>query len=136
MNIYAALFAKHHGLVKTAELLAAGTDTEMIRWFRNYRTIVHVRQGWWALPATDERLMAAWREGGRLACVSALVFHGEILDLGHPLHIEVAEHSSRRRSAGVVVHWSRNQRNGDRRAVSVDVAIRQASRCLAANGSL
>jgi hypothetical protein len=136
MNIHARLFATHNGLVRTRELLEAGTDTEMIRWTRNYRKIVHVRHGWWALPSTDERLMRAWRSGGRLACVSALAFHGQIVDLGEPLHIEVPEHSSRPRSPGVVVHWASDQRNGDRRAVSVEVAERQASRCRAANGTL
>ena len=107
VNIHAALFARHHGLVRTRELLAAGTDTEMIRWTRNYRAIVRVRQGWWALPGTDARL-----------------------------HIEVPEHSSYQRAEGVVVHWASDQRNGDRRAVSVEVARQQASRCRVANGTL
>ena len=129
MDTRSQLFATHNGLVRTSELLGIGMDTEMIRWARNYRTIIHVRQGWWALPGTDETLLRAWRAGGRLACVSALAFHGGSLDLGERLHVEVPEHSSRATTPGVVVHWSRDQANGDRRAVSVEVAWRQTVTC-------
>jgi hypothetical protein len=129
MDARSELFARHHGLVRTRELLAIGMDTEMIRWSRNYRKLIHVRQGWWALPGTNEVLLRAWRAGGRLACVSALTFHGRTLDLSEPLHIEVPEHSSRPRTPGTCVHWSRDQANGDRRAVSVEVAWAQTVAC-------
>lgn len=131
MDVRSALFARHHGLVRTSELLAIGHDHETIRIYRNSGMLVHVRQGWWALPATPDNLLHAWRAGGRLACVSALAFHGLILDLGHPLHVEFAHSSKGARVAGVVPHWSRRTRSGDRRAVSVEVALRQASRCAA-----
>lgn len=136
MDIRAELFAAHHGLVRTRELLAIGENDELIRIARNYGAITHVRQGWWALPDTPARELRAWRSGGRLACVSALAFHGVIHELGDPLHIEVAAASKGARVPGVVVHWSRDQSDGDRRAVSVEVARRQASRCHAAAGTL
>jgi len=129
MNVRDDLFAQHHGLVRTRELLAIGMDDEWIRIARNYGAFVHVRHGWWALPGTPERLLQAWRAGGRLACVSALAFHGVSLDLGGPLHIEVAAGSKGALQPGTRVHWSTSQSNGDRRAVSVEVAWRQAARC-------
>jgi hypothetical protein len=130
------LFASHHGLVRTCELIAIGENDELIRIARNYGAIIHVRHGWWALPDTPAIQLRAWRGGGRLACVSALAFHGVILDLGDPLHIEIPATSRGAREGGLVVHWSGSQTNGDRRAVSVEVATRQASRCRAAAGNL
>ena len=129
MDVRAALFARHHGLVRTSELVAIGMEPERIRIARNYGAFVHVRQGWWALPGTPELLLRAWQAGGRLACVSALAFHGETLAVGDQLHIEVAAASKGALKPGNCVHWSASQQNGDRRAVSVQVAARQASRC-------
>ncbi len=129
MDLRAKLFAKHHGLVRTRELLAIGYEDETIRISRNYGVLIHVRQGWWALPETPEVLLRAWRAGGRLACVSALAYHGVALELGDQLHVEVAAGSKGALGAGVHVHWSSSQHNGDRRAVSVEVALRQAARC-------
>ena len=90
MDRRAALFATHYGLVRTSELLAAGDEPEWIRISRNYGRLIHVRKGWWALPGTPAVVLAAWRAGGRLACVSALSFHGATLEIGDMLHIEVA----------------------------------------------
>ena len=132
MDLRAQLFERHHGLVRTRELLAIGYEDETIRISRNYGALIHVRQGWWALPGTAPVLLRAWRAGGRLACVSALAFHGVAIELGDPLHIEVAAASKGALQPGMHVHWSTSQRNGDRRAVSVDVAKRQAGQCRAA----
>ncbi len=129
MDLRAKLFAKHHGLVRTRELLAIGYEDETIRISRNYGALISVRQGWWALPGTPEVLMQAWRAGGRLACVSALAYHGVALELGDQLHVEVAAASKGALRSGVHVHWSSSQCNGDRRAVSVEVALKQARRC-------
>lgn len=136
MESRARLFERHGGLVRTGELLAAGDDPEWIRMARNYGTLVQVRKGWWALPGTPAEVMAAWRAGGRLACVSALAFHGATIDLRDNLHIEVAARSKGARRPGVVVHWSSDQTSGDRGAVSIEVAARQAKQCRAAAGTL
>ena len=130
------LFLSHHGLVRTCELIAIGENDELIRIAGNYGAIVHVRHGWWALPDTPATQLRAWRGGGRLACVSALAFHGVILDLGDPLHIEIPSTSRGAQGRDLVVHWSASQADGDRRAVSVEVALRQARRCRAAAGTL
>ena len=132
MDMRTKLFEAHHGLVRTRELLAIGYEDETIRISRNYGVLTHMREGWWALPGTPQGLLKAWRAGGRLACVSALAFHGVALDLGDELHIEVAAASKGALQPGMHVHWSTSQRNGDRRAVSVDVAKRQAGQCRAA----
>ena len=129
MDRRAELFAQHHGLVRTRELRALGDDDEWIRMGRNYGRWIHIRQGWWALAGTPEVLLRAWRAGGRLACVSALAFHGIVLDVSDELHIEVPAVSKGARQPGLRVHWSRRQDNGDRRAVSVEIAMRQAARC-------
>jgi hypothetical protein len=136
VDLRANLFARHNGLVRTRELLAIGENDELIRIARNYGRIRHVRQGWWTLPGTPHVLVRAWRAGGRLGCVSALAFHGVSPDLGDPLHIEVAAASKGARTPGMVVHWSSDQSNGDRQAVSIEVATRQASRCRVAAGNL
>ena len=136
MDVRAQLFAVHQGLVRTSELIAIGENDELIRIANNYGAIIRVRHGWYALPGTSATLLRAWKARGRLACVSALAFHGVILDGGDPLHIDVAADSKGARSPDLVVHWSRDQSNGDRRAVSVEVATRQASRCRFAAGTL
>jgi len=129
MDLRQSLFERHGGLVRTSELLAIGIEPEWIRIGRNYGRLIQVRKGWWALPGTSETALRAWRAGGRLACVSALEYHGVTLEAGGPLHVEVGAASKGARSPGVVVHWSRDQRNGDRRAVSVEVAWRQTVTC-------
>ena len=129
MDIRQKLFDRYGGLVRTSELLAIGMEPEWIRIARNYGTLIQVRKGWWALPGTPPLVLAAWRAGGRLACVSALEYHGQILETGENLHVEVGAASKGARAEGVCVHWSRDQANGDRRAVSVEVAWRQTVTC-------
>ena len=136
MDVRMELFAQHGGLVRTCELIAIGENDELIRMARNYGVIVPVRHGWWALPDTPAIHLRAWRARGRLACVSALAYHGVVLDLGDPLHVEVPAHGRGAQGRDLVVHWSASRANGDRRAVSVEVAARQASRCRAAAGNL
>ena len=130
------LLTRLGGLARTSELVANGDEVEWLRIARNYGKHIHVRQGWWALPDTPRDVLAAWRAGGRLACVSALAYHGVTVELGERLHVELAANSRGARNPLVAVHWSTDQRNGDRRAVSVEVALRQASRCRAATGTL
>ena len=60
--------------------------------------IVRVRRGWYAHPKADDRIVRVVRVGGRLACVSALRFHGIwAVDDGR-LHVHVPESASRLRS--------------------------------------
>ena len=124
------------GLAAAYELISRGHDLDMMRVLsRSGRVIVRVRKGWYANPGFGDDLYAAWAARGRLACVSALAYHG----LGEqPARLHVALQRSARspEDSAVIAHWSREDLPGDRRAVSVEVALRQASRCRAAKGTL
>jgi hypothetical protein len=130
------------GIATMGELLRAGHEAELVHLFAEYGRIIRVRKGWYAAADIDAAVIAACRVGGRLACVSALAFHG----LGTPgparLHVSVPRTASRLRSAGnhrerlaesphaaIVVHWTRSQPTGDRLAVSVPEALAQAQTC-------
>lgn len=117
----------------TADLLAAGISEESIRLTTDYGRIQRIRRGWYATLDAAPSAILARIIGGRLACLSALEFHGELAPLGGPLHIEVPRSASRLRIADrdTVVHWARHPAPGDRAAVSADSARTQAARCSA-----
>ncbi len=130
------------GLASSRELRSLGHDRWSIEIPLLYGNLVRVRHGWFALPGEHVEIMRAWRVGGRLACLSALAWHG-----GRPfpaeLHVEVPGNAARlrspddaRRSLGahepVVVHWARRPGDGDRRSVGVRAAWAAATRCAVA----
>jgi hypothetical protein len=127
------------GIARTCELLDDGWWPEIIRIASDYGVIVRVRKGWYALPGVDKRAIEARRIGGRLACVSALVHHGELPAHEGPLHVEVVATAARLRNpGGAVIHWAKERshdgaRDGDhvgtRLAVTVQRAAAQAARC-------
>jgi ribokinase len=94
-----------------------------------YGVIRRIRRGWYASLDAPEIAVRARHAGGRLACVSALEYHGA----GPPsdaIHIDVPRSSQRPAlTEGVVVHWSRRTLAGDEVAVSVAEARLQAARC-------
>ena len=137
-----------NGIVATHELIAGGTDTDSIRVHVVRGELVPLRKGWYASPAISAEVMLAWRIGGPLACVSALVHH-ELLD-PHDLacehgrlHVSIRTNTSRRpgsltiagypggaQARSPVLHWSTTAfRSGDRLAVSVGAALEQARHC-------
>lgn len=117
------------GVVALRELLRARYDRQYILMLAEYRRIERVRFGWYALPDNDPAVLAAWRVGGRLGCVSALAYYGLVRQPGE-LHVAVNGNASRlRKRAGDVIHWSRLAGGEDRRVVSLEMAVRQASRC-------
>jgi len=126
--------ALYDGIATTAELLRGGFSPVEIRLWQDYDRIVRVRKGLWAnLGVRDDVILAA-RVGGRLACVSALEHHGVVPPelVSHDIHIDLSRGASRLRTLGdrnVVLHWSRVGRDGDRQAVSVEVAREQWRRC-------
>lgn len=99
-----------------------------------YGTVLRVKKGLWAAPDLDPMVVAALRAGGRLACVSALEYHG-VIEPGHDLHIcaphGVVSWRPRGPRHGVVRHWSRRPAPGDRLAVSVETAWGQFALCRA-----
>ncbi|MES2169587.1 MAG: hypothetical protein V4479_02535 [Actinomycetota bacterium] len=117
------------GIAAMRELVRFGHDREVILMSAEARRIIRVRQGWYAVPGNHWAVEAAWRAGGALACVSALAYLG-FMDHPEELHIAVRGNADRRRDAsGAVTHWCRADPGGDRRAVSIGAAVRQAARC-------
>jgi len=120
-----------------------------------YGRIIRVRKGWYATADTAPQLLRAWRVGGRLACISALVHYGlvEPHDPHDPhdpeprLHVGITIGSSRlrhpdnhrerlapQRDDCVVLHWIAPEpsRRGDhtrRLVVPLETAIEQAQVC-------
>jgi hypothetical protein len=117
------------GLARTSELLGLGHEDEWVRMAARYGRIVNAGHGWWANPWIDPLVIAARRAGGKLACRSALVFYGVILDAEPRLHLLVRANARKPRGDRLVVHWSRNDVSADRLSVSLEVALAQARAC-------
>ena len=75
------------GLATTAQLRALGIHRGQLDIAYMYGRIWRVRKGMWCLPGLPRPVLRAQRVKGRLACVSALAFHGVIEDDGGPLHV-------------------------------------------------
>lgn len=117
------------GIGSTARLHSIGIHKSNIEVALFYGAIRRICRGWYASPDASELAVLARQAGGRLACCSALEYHGEGPPTG-ALHIDV--HRSGRRPPpreGLVVHWSRRRRAGDEVAISVEEARAQAARC-------
>ncbi len=121
------------GIATTAELASHGVDRQQLDIAVMYGRVLRVRKGLWAAPDFAPEALPALRAGGRLACVSALVFHGEIEDAGFDLHLAapqgVTSWHPTRHGRHVVRHWSRRPLPGDRLAVSADTAWAQFALC-------
>lgn len=121
------LIASHGGVAYTREL--SHIPRNVLDVYVMYGRVLRVKKGMWALPDLDPLAIAAIRAGGRLACVSALAYHGVIAREGAGLHIcapaGVANWRPRPGKAPVVRHWSRAPQPGDRLAVTVEAAWAQ-----------
>lgn len=128
------------GIASRRQLLAWGVDPgwiDVAAWYG--RSVIRVRNGWFARPSENREVLRAWRVGGRLTCVSALAFH-DGAEAGPVLHVEVPgwstqlrdpdDHRKRLRpDTAVVVHWARHRGPGTRRAVSPEHAEAVAAVC-------
>lgn len=131
------------GIASRRELLDAGwSETDL--WFAlSYGNLSRIRRGWFAASDLSDDARRAWRAGGPLACVSALLHYG-LLDAAPSddalgLHICLPSDGHLPASDGslptneqpsLVVHWSTTDRHsGTRRAVAPAVALRQARAC-------
>lgn len=123
----------------TEEFYHNGETQSILYWSVVYGSLIRIREGLYCGPDLPHEAVRALRVGGRLACVSALAFHGRAPE-PELLHVVVAANTPRLRdpdtgkpgrSPKTVIHWSRRQLAGDRIAVSVDGARRQAARCRA-----
>ncbi|MEO8262698.1 MAG: hypothetical protein ABI566_09025 [Pseudolysinimonas sp.] len=135
MQFILDLIERRGGLAYTREL--SRVPRNVLDVAAMYGTVLHVKKGLWALPTIDPQVVKAHRSGGRLACVSALVYHG-VIEPGHDLHIcaphGVTSWRPRGSRVGVIRHWSRRPVAGDRFAVSVEVAWAQFALCRAVAG--
>jgi hypothetical protein len=126
------------GLATTRELADQRIDMDFFYIAVYYDRVLRVRKGLWARPGLDPVILEAQRAGGRLACVSALAFHGVIASIDGPVHISapagVRKWRPGRRRADAIRHWSRRVLAGDRFAVTVDEAWRQLELCRAVGG--
>jgi hypothetical protein len=121
------------GLATTDELLSRGIDRGMIDIALMYGRIRRVRKGLWGVLELPPAVVASQRAKGRLACVSALVHHELIDEAEFGLHVsaplgQVSRHPLAPRH-GVVRHGSRAPLDGDRFAVSENVAWAQFALC-------
>jgi hypothetical protein len=138
---YRDLFlARHGGVVTTAEFYRNGDTQSILFWRVLYGSLIRVRRGLYCDPGLPDEAIRALRVGGRLACASALAYHGG--SAAPPLlHVSVPGNSPVLRDPDTgkpgrspektVIHWSRRRLAGDRVAVSVAEAHRQAERCRA-----
>ena len=123
------------GIARRSDLRWIGLDDdELLRiMVRGGRRLIRVRQAWYALPDADPDAVRACRMGGRLACASALRFHGVPVDDDGILHVEMPANAVVRVSEGeratVRLHWPRRPSSGDRAAVDLEAACRQWRRC-------
>ena len=124
---------EYDGLATTAQLRARGIDRGQIDIAYMYDRIWRVRKGLWCLPDIPRPVLRSQRVKGRLACVSALVYHGVFDADDGPVHVsarfgQVSWHPVPARD-DVVRHWSRSPLAGDRFAVDVETAWAQFALC-------
>lgn len=122
------------GIARRSDLRRFGLDDEMVRVLVGGGRLMRVRQAWYALPGTDSHAVRACRMGGRLACASALRFHGVAVGDDGALHVELPANGAVRWFEGgwehvVRVHQPRRASPGDRAAIAVATARRQWERC-------
>ncbi|MHC5797205.1 DUF559 domain-containing protein [Lacisediminihabitans sp. FW035] len=110
------------GVAPTYRLLQLGWSGRSLAAAVRSGAIVRVRQGWYASAFESEEMLAAWRVGGRLTCVSGASHFGLATRVNDSLHVAVSLTASRLRDpsdmrhrlqtkSGVTVHW-RPRRSG------------------------
>lgn len=90
------------GAARTSALLDAGLDRAAIETLVHTGAIVRVRTGWFALPATDRRILDCVARGGAAACATSLAIHGVWIADSSPTHLLLPCGS--RGETGVVAH--------------------------------
>jgi len=108
----------HGGVAATFELHRDGFTKDDLRQAVRTRTVVRVRQGWYASRGTHPVILAALRVGGRPTCMTGLGLQGFWEHPHDGLHVAIDPHSCRLRSphdkdvrlatmaeTGVHAHW-------------------------------
>lgn len=120
------------GIANRPEILEQGFSADLIRFAVQFGTIQPLCRGWYGSRSLPRVVRDAWRNGGPLACVSALAFHGYTdAPPEEPLHVCRRTRGHRLRySNAAIIHWSDEAlRSGSRFAVSASTAAHQAVHC-------
>lgn len=123
------------GIASRPEILVQGFTPDRIRFAVQCGSIQPLCRGWYGSRGLPQVAREAWRNGGPLACVSALAFRGLIeTRADEPVHVCRRTRGHRLRHANAaVIHWSDEAlRSGSRLAVSAEIAARQATACVLA----
>ena len=121
------------GIARRSDLRRMGLDDQTVRIFVAHGGLLRVRQASYALPGTNVDAVRACEIGGRLACASALRFHGEPVADDGVLHIEMPANGVAREpghwEGRVRLHWPPHPSTGNRAVVDAEVAWHQWKRC-------
>lgn len=123
-------------LASAAELKRAGFTAADLAALRAHPLCFSPRRGWYACADLSTSEMAAVRCGGRIDCVSALrALNIWVGDAPRHLHLRLLSSGGRTSQLvtgvrGVVAHWRKPSRRGDKLYVSTFDALRQAMHCL------
>ncbi|NLT30317.1 MAG: DUF559 domain-containing protein [Propionibacterium sp.] len=117
-------------VISTKVLTEAGVSHAELRRLVGDGMLTRLRRGWYAAPGADTTVSAAIRAGGVLGCGSALTFHGAWRPLGKQLHVYRTRHG--RAAAASYCPAPRCRHPFPVAVVPIDVAVRQARLCLAA----
>ena len=122
------------GIARRSDLRRMGLDDETVRIIVAHGGLRRVRQAWYALPDVQLEVVRACEIGGRLACASALRFHGEPIADDGILHVEMPANAVAREPkqgwGSVRIHWPRHSSRGDRAVVVAEAAWVQWERCV------
>lgn len=100
-----------------AQLVAAGVHGRTLTGAVRNGHLLRLRRGLYALPETDRAIAEAVRVGGRIACISALRYHGVFAADAPFTHLHLPPNAARLRSPrsrfrplgddrdGVELHW-------------------------------
>ena len=121
------------GIARRSDLRRMGLDDQTVRILVAHGVLLRVRQAWYALPDAHTDAVRACEIGGRLACASALRFHGQPVADDGVLHVELRANAVARAPErgweSVRVHWSRHPSSGNRAVVDAEAAWRQWEQC-------
>lgn len=147
MSRVAGWIAVLGGVAQKQDLVALGATDRALAAAVHSGAIKRVRRGWYSDPHQSDEVVRAIRVGGRLTGLSAIRFWGGWAWSHGPLHVSVAQNSSRFRSqwrtnvslassadSGVVLHWDSNA--VAERGTKAVVSLRDALLCVVIHESL
>jgi len=144
MDAELALAAIGEPVATRAQLLGAGASPRDLTAAVRERRLLRVRDGYYAAPTTDSKLLQAVRIGGRLGCVSALLRHGVWVPPHTFAHVSLEPNASRLRSPrnsavplieqnrdGCELHWAVavEERDSSIHTSGIVNALAQTIRC-------